>query len=253
MAQYKIKFKIILEEITMENKGNLQMDGLSSAGGGEFYKILINGKGTVTDDVNADYIEINGMGTLQGNAEALEVKISGTSSIKGNLDSEKIRISGTSRIDGDVESEDVKIEGHANIGGNLKSERVRIDGKVTVGGNVEAETFESQGHIKIGKQLNAESIQIEVMLKCEAEEIVGSDIRVRRGKASLLKVVDNLFPTILMVNTIEGDKLDLDCVNAKHVQGQDIIIGPECEIDMIEYSGTLQVDPKAVVRATSKI
>ena len=237
----------------MENKGNLQMDGLSSAGGGEFYKILINGKGTVTEDVNADYIEINGMGTLQGNAEALEVKIAGTSTIKGNLDAEKIRISGTGRFDQDIISKDLKIEGHANIGGNVKSDQVSIDGKVTIGGSLEAEEFRSQGHIKIGKQLNAENISIEVFLKCEADEVVGSNITIKRGKGSLLKVVDNLFPTVFVANSIEGDRLELDCVNVKHVQGQDIVIGPECEIDMVEYSGTLQVDPKAVVKATVKL
>ncbi|MCL2866006.1 MAG: polymer-forming cytoskeletal protein [Lachnospiraceae bacterium] len=236
-----------------ERKGNLQIDGLSSSGGGDFEKVVLNGKGTITGDVSADVIDVNGGGTFQGKTVGKEISVAGTVGFKDDVTAEKFKVSGTARVDGTVTTETLKISGHTNISGNVKGDMVNIDGKVTIGGDCEVESFDCQGNIKIGGQLNAEKIKIEVLLKCEISEIVGSEIEVKRGKGNVMKVVDNIFPTVLIADSIEGDKIDLDFVNAKVVRGEDVKIGPNCEIDMVEYRGTYTQDPSAKVTATCKL
>ncbi|UAL52221.1 MULTISPECIES: hypothetical protein [Metabacillus] len=52
---------------------------------------------------------------------------------------------------------------------------------------------------------------------------------------------------------IEGDNIQLDFTKAKLVRGNHITIGENCEIGMIEYTGTLEVHPKASVQESNKI
>ena len=54
-------------------------------------------------------------------------------------------------------------------------------------------------------------------------------------------------------DTIEADEVDLESTRARIVRGVNIRIGKGCEIDRIEYSGTIEHEPSAVIREIVQI
>ena len=240
-----------------QTKGNLRIDGMFTSEGGEYEKIVINGQGTVTSNVQADCIRVNGIGTFQGNVNSDTVIISGMATIKEGIVAEELKVSGSATIEGGIEAEKLIIEGMATIQGNVESEEVRIEGKASIHGDCEAETFKMEGQIKIKGQLNAESIHICSVLKSEIHEITGSSIQIVRDNnlvtGMVNKALDIVFTNNLAVNTIEGDQIELDHVTARVVRGEDVTIGENCEIDLIEYSGTLKQHPRAKIKEARKM
>lgn len=47
---------------------------------------------------------------------------------------------------------------------------------------------------------------------------------------------------------IEADEVYVEYANIRHLSGYEMIIGPECEIDEIEYSGSLTIDETSTVK-----
>lgn len=47
---------------------------------------------------------------------------------------------------------------------------------------------------------------------------------------------------------IEADEVYVEYANIRHLSGYEMIIGPECEIDEIEYSGSLPIDETSTVK-----
>jgi hypothetical protein len=54
------------------------------------------------------------------------------------------------------------------------------------------------------------------------------------------------------VASITGDTVTLEGTHAKLVKGKRVTIGPECTIDRVEYTTSLDVDAKATVRERIK-
>ena len=57
----------------------------------------------------------------------------------------------------------------------------------------------------------------------------------------------------VVTDTIEADEVDLESTRARIVRGVNIRIGKGCEIDRIEYSGTIEHEPSAVIREIVQI
>jgi len=54
-------------------------------------------------------------------------------------------------------------------------------------------------------------------------------------------------------NLIEADEISLEATVAKMVRGKRVTIGPGCRIDQVEYTESLQIDPKSVVREQVRV
>lgn len=53
--------------------------------------------------------------------------------------------------------------------------------------------------------------------------------------------------------TIKGNDITLSKTEASLVAGHHIKIGPDCNVDEVEYSGTLEVDPSASVGKITRL
>ena len=49
------------------------------------------------------------------------------------------------------------------------------------------------------------------------------------------------------VRNVEGDRVELAYTRAEQVNGADVVIGPMCVIDRVAYSGSIQIDDKAMI------
>jgi cytoskeletal protein CcmA (bactofilin family) len=184
--------------------------------------------------------------------------ISGTSEINGSITAENMTVSATSKVRGDSTLKKIKVSGTTCIDGNLKSEEVSISGSIDIGKDCEAENFTARGGFNIGGLLNAGNIEIYIGGSCRAKEIGGEKIDARQlgGGAFIWNSIMNFFSSHggrLTAEVIEGDNIYLEYTIAKVVRGNNIQIGPECVIDLVEYRNELNVNSGSTVREQKKI
>ncbi|HET7578133.1 MAG TPA: polymer-forming cytoskeletal protein [Bacillales bacterium] len=232
---------------------DLMINGVGRTAGGEFDKVTVNGRGTVDGNLDCQELECNGRGAMNGDIRAKRFEIHGNAVIKGNVDARELSISGNARIHGDTAVKDVQISGNGTIKGHFRGEKLKINGKLKVGEDCEAERFEADGQFKIGGLLNADEVEIRLYGESEVKEIGGQTVRIQQKIFGLIKILKTLFPVKLTVGTIEGDDVDLESTKAEVVRGNNVRIGPGCEIDLVEYHTELQQDKKAKVKEKRKL
>jgi cytoskeletal protein CcmA (bactofilin family) len=274
-----------------DNRGDLQISGFGSSGGGVYNNVTISGGGNITGDIECNDMKVSGMGNIKGDVKAGNAKVSGTASIKGdlivqneitisgagdvdgdvktnlikvsgvskingNLECEEMTVSGTTTIGGDALAKKMKISGTSNIKGSIHGEEIEIRGAADIGGDCECENFRAHGGFKIGGLLNAGDIDIKIYYKCSVNEIGGEKISIRKsdGFIEIGRIIKSIFniPEYLITQSIEGDDIYIENTVAKVVRGNNVTIGPECEIDLVEYKNELKILPGARVNKQEK-
>jgi len=220
-----------------ERIGDLKINGQSSAAGGNYNDLIVNGEGRITGDLDCIKLKINGQCDINGNVKAVSVEVNGSNSIKGNL-----------------EAEIAKIYGSADIDGNVSVDKAETYGSISINGDCNAEVFKIEGTFAIEGLLNAGELELSLYGSSKAREIGGENITVKRkGKSGFLGLKRMMQGKELTVDTIEGDDIYLENTQAKVVRGNNIEIGPGCEIELVEYKNSLKQDDKADISTHTKI
>ena len=234
----------------MEEKlSDIKVSGSSKICGGKYNEVKISGSTKIDGDIECNYYKCSGSSTAKGNVKAKIVGISGSTKIEGNLDTEEITISGSSHILGNVIAKEIKISGSSEIGGNLHTEDIQISGSTSINGDCEAENFHAKGSFTIGGLLNAGNIDIEMYGICRVKEIGGENIKVKLGAANLFSRMINLFTNSarLVTGVIEGDDIYLENTDAKMVRGNNVTIGSNCNIEMVEYRNEVNISENSEI------
>ncbi|WP_426980104.1 polymer-forming cytoskeletal protein [Bacillus pseudomycoides] len=232
---------------------NLIINGYGSSNGGEFHKVQLNGKGTVNGNVDCDDFECNGSGSVNGDLKSERTRISGSGKVDGQVNTENMRIDGKATITKDVKVNNLKIAGKGTIGGTLTGEELKIRGQAIIDGNCEVDVFSSEGQFTIGGLLSADEIDIDIHGTCRAKEIGGQTIKVRHRPTAFSRLFKTVFGSHLEAELLEGDNIDIDYVQIKTVRGNNVTVGPNCEIGLIEYTGVLHVDKNAKVKEIQQV
>ncbi len=237
---------------------DLKIFGVGNASGGEFNEVSINGQGDVEGNVVSTRFNLNGEGTINGSIKTQEGSVIGTTTIKGTLDADRFKIFGTARVEGNATVKDFTIDGTVTIQGAVKSETIALRGTTMVHGDCNAEKFECKGSFTVDGLLNAGMIDITLYGSTRAREIGGDNIRVRKQSGPIANVVNALlqkldFQQRLVTDTIEGDEVALEYTKARIVRGNYVRLGQGCEVDLVEYKGTLDQAPGATVKETKKV
>lgn len=236
-----------------KNKGDLVINGFGSSNGGQFQLVTLNGVGTINSDVECSAFECNGSGTVNGNVTANTAKVSGNAKFKGTIESQNFSVEGTAKIAQNLLVKDLNVSGKASVGGRVKCEQIKLQGILTVGEDCEAEMFKAQYRFTIGGLLNADQIDIEIYGECKAKEIGGQTITVKQHKGSFIGTLFKpFFKTQLETELIEGDIIELENTIAKVVRGNQVRIGPNCHIGVVEYTEEFSQDNNAVVGESRK-
>jgi cytoskeletal protein CcmA (bactofilin family) len=106
--------------------------------------------------------------------------------------------------------------------------------------------------------LNAEEIDIKLRGCSFVDEIGGSNINVKR-QSCYKSIFERMFMTVsgaqhnLKCNVVEGEDIYLEYTEAKVVRGKNVVIGPGCDIEKIEYSNSITLDDKSKVCNQEKV
>lgn len=211
-----------------EEKAIFEASGRSKCEGGKYYKLETAGSCKITSDIDLTYLETAGMLKARGNIKAKKSEVAGYCSILGKIDSEIMEAAGYAKIKGGVHCKEFKAKG-------------RI---VTT--SIEADSIYIEGSFRISGLINANDIKIysepSFITNCVINEIGGQNITI---KAKNDKIVT--------VKSIEGNDIDIEHVRCKRVNGHNIKIGKNCNINVVEYSGDITVDDNANVKELIKI
>lgn len=233
-----------------ENLQDVKVSGAGTIGGGKYRDVKISGAGSVSGDIECVSFDTSGASTVNGNIKTKNLGVSGATEIKGNIEAENIKISGGSDIKGDVVTKSIKVSGASKIRGSLHAEEVDISGSVEIKEDCEAEHFKARGGFEIGGLLNAGDIDIAIYGRCRVREIGGEKIDIRRGSGNIIaKVIKYIFiqGERLTTSVIEGDDIYLEATTAKIVRGNNVTIGSDCNIELVEYRTKISVAPDAKV------
>jgi cytoskeletal protein CcmA (bactofilin family) len=216
---------------------NTKVAGAGDVTGGMYGDVTIAGAGTVRGDLDATSLKIAGTADVEGKVVATLVKVSGSATFNGDVQANEFIVSGTSEVRAGVGAGLLKVAGTSTISGSVNAQRLEVRGSIKIGGDVQSEVFDASGAFSIGGLLNAGAITMKLYGGCDAHDIGGETIDVRLGKpwAFLPFFGDRN----LTADTIEGDTIYLENTRAKVVRGANVTIGPDCSIDLVEYSATL--------------
>ena len=241
------------------NKKDLKINGIMSLPGGSYNNVKVNGHLDLTSEIDCNEIHINGMLTVSGKVKAGKAKVHGSSSFKDDVEFDSFTVLGKADVTGEAKIKELKIEGQMSFSKNLQSESVTIYGETKVKGNCDAETFKTKGAFTIDGMLNAGIIEIKLHGKCSANEIGGENIKVYKGTDYYFKKIiksifsTNIFDSKLIANVIEGDDIYLESTKAKIVRGDSVEIGPNCEIDVVEFKNKFRKNENSVVKENRKV
>ncbi len=234
----------------MDSLGDLKISGMGKMNGGKFNNVDISGMGKILGDIEANSITVSGSGNIGGNAKASRVSVSGNASINGDVEGERVESSGNFKTSGSVKAAEISNSGRIRIDGNLKSKKIISEGMLSIGGELEAEEFYTDGVFKVGGLLNANTIDVKIQWDSYAKEIGGETIKVRKGKHFGMNFIFLLFSKGfgLQADVIEGTDIYLENTKAKVVRGNKVKIGPDCNIDQVEYTDSFEVAAGSVVK-----
>lgn len=192
---------------------NLKIVGDGSYPGGNYEKVAVTGQGIVSGDVMAR-----------------EAKFTGSCKVQGNASFEYFRLAGQANVEGDLISEEVKVAGELNVK-SIRSELLKIKGFLNSSGNIEVEEMNVKGGFDIKGSLNVGQLDMNLQIApSTVTEIGGEEITIT--SKSLLNRTYRL-----QAELIEGDSIYLEYTTAKVVRGNDIELGPGCQIGLVEYRG----------------
>ena len=244
----------------------MNISGSGQVAAGEYNeKISISGSGRINGNVRCIGVSCSGSMRSVGTVECSEnVGVSGSAHFEKSIVAENVSVSGSVRIDEDVKAkESVKISGSAKIGGSVKCSLLSCSGSVDIGGEGEAEEIRISGRISCAGLLNAEKVTVRLdgfNVTSKIGSIGGGEILIsndRKGerisRLPLLKRLVGNGGTVSVEELIEGDTVALESVVAPKVVGRIVAIGANCEIDLVQYSEKIEIDPDAKVGKYEKI
>jgi cytoskeletal protein CcmA (bactofilin family) len=218
-------------------KGSLSITGSSEVTGGVYDQVQIVGEGTIDGDVACRKLKCVGTLDLNGSLQTRRANIVGTCSFTDYVQADDLIIAGTVMVGGNAALRELNCSGSMDVQGSLTGDQLNLKGELYTRGDCEAERFSARGIFDIGGLLNAGQLDIKLYRDCRAGEIGGGRIRIR--KASLLNPLSFFFRpaayALLSTSTIEGDDIYLEYTKADVVRGSKVVLGPGCEIGLVEY------------------
>lgn len=242
-----------------QSRHDLKINGAGNTSGGKFNDVIINGVGDINGDIDCINFKSNGASSLIGNLKSKTTKINGSTSIKGQLNSDDLKVNGSAEINGNIEVKDSKVNGEVKVTGNITAETLELHGGMKVSGDCNSEKFLSSGGFSIVGMLNADEINIKLHAPCRAKEIGGEKITVKKGNEfTLKKIIKSIFTSWdlngkLSADVIEGDDIELEATKAEIVRGNNVTIGSDCEIELVEYKNSFNHTAKNGVKENKKI
>lgn len=246
----------------MSGNMDMRISGSGSVPAGEYNKVSVSGSGRLLGKVRCESFSSSGASHGEHIECSDTFKVSGASSFSGDVKANYIGVSGSFSCGGNLVAEEkFSCSGSTKCKGNVKGNLLSIAGALKVGGDVEGEKVKVDGILNCEGLLNAEDIEIKFEREMEIGSIGGSKIVIfpREPFKAVIKLP--LFSALArrasagvsVATSIEGDEIALEGVSCPRVTGRIVAIERGCNIELVQYSETVEISPDAKVGRTEKI
>lgn len=237
---------------------DMKIAGSGSITPGEYENICVSGSGKIYGPVRCRSLHASGSVSAEGDIFCEEeVHVSGSGRFCGAVQAGEFHAAGSAHVDGDLTvAGEAKAAGSFRCDGGIRAGVLRLAGGIRVEKDAEAEDARISGGFHCGGLLNAERVELCTDGSMDIGSIGGSVIRVRwesRGWNLRNLFCKNHKGTVTVRGAIEGDDILLECVNAPRVSGRAVVIGENCNIDLVQYSESIEISPDARVGRTEKV
>ncbi len=234
----------------------------------EAEELKSSGSCHIEGNVKTEEFHSSGMAVVQGDVISDVCKWSGRGEIFGRLSTSYTKISGSCKVEGSVEADKFNSEGSFEIGGLLTADEVLI----RLGGECRAEEI---GGEKIEVRQNVGKFDREKLQKRLRDKAKGKSwsfknfgIEVNLNFEDMTKLIDQLGDSLgdfglhvsgfvgkgsLEAHLIEGDEIYLESTKAHLVRGKRVTLGPDCEIEKVEYQESLEIDEQSRVNSRERV
>lgn len=242
---------------------NLTVFADATIHGGDYDKIKVFGSANVLGDLNAQSMNVFGSVEYKGKCKIDTLKLYGACEFEEYVEVKYLNIKGACEFNNDVKVDFLKVYGAVEFNKNVfRCKEVKIYGEATVS-NLEADEIYINGLVECKEQLNGEKIEITTIHGSTIKEMVGTHILVKPQKKRMFPLFKNVIVVSnnslkhrenrkVEIETIEGDEIYLENVISKAVRGNNITIGPNCEIDLIEYHESCDIKDNDGVKEVVK-
>lgn len=205
----------------------------------------LNHHTVVADSANHPPLRVKGSLICRENISASSVEVFGHLKVHGNVAPGRLKVSGECSITGACDASRVDNFGSLRIR-RLQAGHIRSSGYLAASEAVYTLTFEGEGAVRVNSLTAEESITILLGTSCTADQLrTNGAVNIRRSPL-LLKRLMGPFRKFT-ARLIHGASIELEYTTAELVCGEQIRLGPGCNIEEIRYSGSLHVDPKSKV------
>ena len=203
---------------------------------------------------------IEGVGSISG-GEYERISIEGVGNSKGDITVKYLDIEGVFKSNGKIKAETIQCEGVAEFSDKIRANKMIIEGvmKFSKSANVEAEEIICDGCLVTKSEISTDRLLVDGCIK--ANEIYGEEIIIHtkpfmnRRVSSLLKSITDAFDWFVhssksasKADLIEATTITIHNTNVHQINGANITIGENCEVDHVDCTGTLRIHHSAIVK-----
>lgn len=247
---------------------DMKISGASTMPGGEYGTVSISGAGKVQGNLKCEELRCSGASKILGDVDCSgEIHTSGATKAAGSVHCGRLSSSGAFSAEAALQVQTLaSVSGSLQTAGAVSADELRASGSLDAGsvhcrtfqssgcckiaGDLEAETVVLTGAATITGLLNAETVSITPNRAIEIGAIGGSRIQILRHSAGFF--LHDLLPSSTQrarIDSIEGDEIDLEYVEAQIVRGRNVRIGQGCRIGCVEYTESLHADAGTVEKS----
>lgn len=196
-------------------------------------------------------LKIEGFGSSYG-GEYNKVKLEGMATIKDNLKCVSFSSEGMCKCEGELIADDIRTEGTFKIKGNVRAKKISVEGIARfIDSCVNADQVYTEGVIQC-YELSADNIKIDGV--CRADKMFGESIEINPKVGKRTGFFD-LFSSSYAsdVRLIECTELNADELSADIIRASKVKLGKHCEVNILEYSETIDIHPEAKIKKLIKV
>lgn len=240
---------------------NMRIAGAGTIGSGEYDEISISGTGKIVGDVRCQNLSVAGAASVEGKIECVEtISCAGSANFKDEVKTKSIDVSGSVKFEKDcIATEEISSAGSIKCMASSKAKIIQLSGYSYVEKDLEAEEICIKGDSQIYGLVNGEKVKIEFDNSLEINEIGGNNIIVLQKEKGINKVKNlPIFKNICKasigkINTIEGENVAVEFVEANKITGKSVAIGKNCKIKLVQYTDEVEIHPSSTVEQCEKV
>ena len=242
---------------------NYSVSGAGTLSAGVYDDIDVSGAVVITGHVECENFDCSGATTIKESLLCTgDLDASGSVKSEGTVQARSMDISGSFRSTGPITAtEDMDISGSLHCEGPVKAKTLDISGSIVVDGDIEAEEIDIIGKVKVQGLVNAEEIDMS-FYNSSVTAIGGGTITLSPCVSNSRGTLHALFSPkskevpgerLTVTESVEGDDIDMTNVTVPTVSGKNVRIGKGCQVDLVQYTDTLDVDADAKIGRVEKV